>query len=75
MLVRNITGTTASGKVDTTSGENTSGCFLLSTAGYGYEGSSGKNIKELSFNASRSVPTANEVRPINISAIPLIYVV
>ena len=71
MLVRNITGTFQS---PNNADSYWNGCFYVtSTVVDGPYG--GGDDKLAKFDASRVVTTSSEVRPINISAIPLIMAV
>ena len=81
-MFRNITGYVVGHRLGTTATGNDSD-FRDSGALYGSENTSGASLNEaeytgrkfplqINFNASRSVTTSTENRPINISAIPLI---
>lgn len=72
-MIRNITGTITGAAHGKYLYMSTSGAFTntLITDEVGNAQGSGK-VNEITFNASRSVTTSSENRPINISAIPLI---
>ena len=77
MLVRNITGTFRVGGIESTTMVSSGAFSLTKTSSYdGYYGGHTKTNYGInfSFSASRVISTDNENRPVNISAIPLIYV-